>query len=371
MPMLRVPVLALTLFAAVVETPFEPVKTEAPCSSESVQAASADSVAGTWTAEIQPAGWSSKDRGKDSDWSKLSLHLQLRLRDRDWSNWGFSAPVEAFSGLPADVPDATDARFQLKRDAGVVDFDGSFRNGRGIGGFRFAPNTEFAAFLKNRGDGQPSEREMFQLAIHDVSRSFIQELEKLGYKNLPLDTLEEMRIHRVSPEFIAELRKLGYDRLSTDELVQMRIHRATPEFIAELKKNGFSNMSVDELLQFRIPALTDFGYTNLDADELVQTRIHGVTPEFVRELKAQGYQNIPMDELVQMRIHRVSPEFIRELAALGYKDIPVDTLVQMRIHRVDADFIKDVRADGYKDLSPRELIEFKIHNGRWMARKKQ
>ena len=119
-----------------------------------------------------------------------------------------------------------------------MDFDGTFRKGRGIGDFRFSPSADFAAFLKQRGDREPSEREMFKLAIHDVSRSFIQELEKLGYKNLSLDTLEEMRIHRVSPEFIADLRRLGYDNLPTEQLVQMRIHRVTPEFITELQKLG-------------------------------------------------------------------------------------------------------------------------------------
>lgn len=367
--MFRTSVFALSLLAVVVGDSVEPAQTDKPGGS---------TVVGTWTADVQPKGWGTRDP-KDDDWSKLQLQFQLRLRDHEWSNWGFSVPVEAFSGLSAELVDLTDARFQLKRDAGVVDFDGTFRKGRGIGEFRFAPNPDFRAFLKQRGDGQPTERELFALAIHDVSRAFIQDLEKLGYKDLPLEKLEEMRIHRVSPEFIAELRKLGYDKLPVDQLVQMRIHRATPEFIAELKKNGYSNMSVEDLLQFRIHRVTPehiaelsaLGYKNLDGDDLVQTRIHRVTPEFVRDLKAEGYQNIPMDELVQMRIHRVTPEFIRELKEVGYKDIPVDTLVQMRIHRVDAQFIKDVRADGFKDMTPRELIDFKIHAGRWMARKKK
>ena len=84
-----------------------------------------------------------------------------------------------------------DARFQLKRDAGIVSFDSTFRKGRGIGD-PLQPKRRLRGVPETARRQRAVKREMFQLAIRDVSRSFIQELEKLGYKDLSLDTLEEM-----------------------------------------------------------------------------------------------------------------------------------------------------------------------------------
>ena len=62
--MLRAPVLAVSLFAAVVESPLTVLDTARSCCFESAQAGS--TVSGTWTAEIQPSGWNTRDR-KDRD----------------------------------------------------------------------------------------------------------------------------------------------------------------------------------------------------------------------------------------------------------------------------------------------------------------
>src|SRR3954462_7772300 len=87
---------------------------------------------GTWTAELRNA----------------KVFLQVRApAPRDWNgdrwnnDWsmGQSFPVEELTGLPANDEQLTVSavKFEMRREAGTLAFDGSFRDGRGAGLFAF------------------------------------------------------------------------------------------------------------------------------------------------------------------------------------------------------------------------------------------
>ena len=119
---------------------------------------------GTWTAEIH--------QGK--------VFLQVRTtpppdwnRSGNWNgdwNMGQSFPVDELSGLPANDERLTAAsvKFDLRREAGTLAMEGSFREGRGAGLFTFAPREAYAAEMRSLGYGDdlPLWRR-FQLAIQE------------------------------------------------------------------------------------------------------------------------------------------------------------------------------------------------------------
>jgi hypothetical protein len=265
-----------------------------------------EEVKGAWTSE--PSHW--KARAGTVTLVQLSLR---RATDGRRSHQSFPVPLEELKGLTAAQMDGSGpARFELVRDAGTIAFEGSFRDGVGAGHFRFTPSPEYLADIRRRGHDDLDAEGVFSLAVHDVSRRFIEELAALGYERLPLKTLRSFRVHGVTPEFARELQGLGYRGAPAEKLVKLRIHGATPEFVRELKSLGYDGLTLDELVKFRI---------------------HGVSPEFVRELKELGYSNVRPEDLVRMRIHGVSPEFIRRVRGEGR--VSVDRLVQMRIHGQD------------------------------------
>src|SRR6476659_8520554 len=120
---------------------------------------------GTWTAEF--------NTGK--------VFLQLRTtpptdwnRSGDWNggwNMGQSFPTDELSGLPANNEQltASSVKFDLRREAGTLAFEGSFRDGRGAGLFTFAPRDAYVAEMKALGysDDLPLWRR-YQLAVNDV-----------------------------------------------------------------------------------------------------------------------------------------------------------------------------------------------------------
>ena len=285
-------------------------------------------------------------------WSALVKGDRVQLNMvRDRSNWGHTLPRSELAVSEAQINSATETpvRFAFNRDAGTIDFNGTFQNGEGVGRFSFTPNRGYAETLRSlnvASDDPFDEDRLFSLAMHDISTDFIRTMQSLGYRQ----TLEQyiaFRIHGVTPEFVRELQALGYDKVSGDDLVAFRIHGVSPKFIREMKDLGYT-VDGDQLVAFRIHGVSSeyardmkaLGVKDLSADQLVAMRIHGVSTDYVRELRDLGYSGLDSDELVSMRIHGVSTRFIRELADAGYHGIPVEKLIEMRIHGVDAAMLR-------------------------------
>jgi hypothetical protein len=297
-------------------------------------------VSGTWHIRLQDNTW---NRRSGERW------VSIQMRRKDDRSFGMSLPVRELqgAGIQDDRWTASSVTFSLNRDAGRIDFTGSFDDGRGTGDFTFAPNAEFVRAMQSSGRTLSSD-DVLKMAIHDVSRSFVQAIEAQGYKNLDTDDLIKMRIHGVDADYIAAFRKAGYDKLSVEDLIKTRIHGATPEFVQEMRAAGYGKLSVEQL---------------------VKMRIHGVSASFVKELRDLGYKDLAVEDLVKMRIHGVTPQFIRELKELGYANLRGEELVRFRIHSVTPEFIKEVRGAGFKEMTPDDLVDFAIHGRRWLTRK--
>src|SRR5262249_60340081 len=87
----------------------------------------------------------------------------------------------AFTGLaPEPIHSATPVpvRFEMRREAGTVAFDGTFQNGRGMGEYRFTANRAYPDLVRRLGvpslrQDQPEDRALFDLALFDVTTEFI------------------------------------------------------------------------------------------------------------------------------------------------------------------------------------------------------
>ena len=296
-----------------------------------------DTITGLWTAE--PAS----ERAASGNAPLLQLTLSRRRGTHGNSQHSRPVALAELRGLTADQMSAgtSSVTFTMERDAGRFSFEGSFRRGEGAGHFTFAPRPEFVTAMRGLGYTLDDEK-LYSVAILDVSREFVRQLDALGYSRLDLDQLLSLRIHGADPSFIREVKELGYDHLPVDDLVSFRIHGATPDFIRQMQSLGPNRLSAEDLVGLRIHGaspefvrgLRELGYDRVSAEELVSMRIHGVSPEFIKELKSLGYERVPVEELVSMRIHGVSPEFVRRVRA-SRGSVSVDRLVEMRIHGIE------------------------------------
>jgi len=288
---------------------------------------------GTWSAEIhggkvflQTRTEAPPDRNRNGNWSG------------DWS-MGNSLPIEEVSGLANDEHLTVGSlRFELRREAGTLAFEGMFRDGRGAGLFTFAPRAEFASEMKRLGyaDEIPLWRR-YQMAVQDVGPRYITALKSEGFDKLTLDEITRARNHGVTLEYIKAMKAEGYKAATIEDLVRTRDHGVTPQYIQEMRRAGFASATIEDL---------------------VRAKDHGVTAAYVTELRSHGYSGLPLADVVRARDHGVTADYLADMKAI-VKDATLAQVIRMRDHGVTPGFVSHARARGFTTTDPEELVRLK------------
>ncbi|NNC04768.1 4-hydroxy-3-methylbut-2-enyl diphosphate reductase [Corallococcus exiguus] len=247
------------------------------------------------------------------------LQLSLQPKDRPDSHHGFSAPLADFQGL--STADGSSAPFKLVREAGTFDFEGRFKDGQGVGTWRFSPDASFTKKLGELSIPKPDVDQQLLLASVNVGPRRVQELAAVGQKVSTVDELVQVGIFNVTPEYVRAMAAEGLLKLTLEQLVSCRIHNVTPE---------------------RIQGFAALGFKGLTFDSLLAMSIHGVTPDFIREMRGLGFKDLSAEDLVSMRIHGVTPAFVKEMRDAGYENATADDFVSMRIHGIDSIFVRSM-----------------------------
>ena len=170
------------------------------------------------------------------------------------------------------------------------------------------------------------------------SGDFIDEMASVGYVNLSIKELVELKVSGVNAEFVKGLRVLGINNLTTKELAGMHIHQVTPAFIEVIRNAGYKELTVKELLSFRI---------------------HGITAEFINKLRAAGYDNLLARQLIEFAVQRVTPEFISSMRAAGYANLSPKELIALRVHDITPEYVRSIRKR-LGDLTIKQIIAIKV-----------
>ena len=263
-----------------------------------------NAVTGEWTATL------SRDK------SKLNLNLV-----RSGGKGRIDQPFElAELGLTREQIEAGGpVRFSLVREAGTVDAEGSFQNGKGSGTFRFTGSAAFVSAMKSRGfdfekessrdvHGNLEER-LLAAALLNVTTARADDLVSAGFGNLTVGDLFKATIFKIDSAFMREMKSTGFPNLGMEELVKARIFKIDAKFVREAAEMGF------EKHQF---------------EDLVKMSIFKITPAFITEVRNEGLTNLSMEEVVKLKIFNIDAEFIRQAKAEGVP-LNVERLVKRRI----------------------------------------
>ena len=320
-------------------------------------------VNGTWTAEshtgkvyLQVRTAPPTDRTRSGNWNG------------DWSS-GQNVPVEDLAGLPnSDTFTMAAVKFDLRREAGSLAFEGSFRHGRGAGLFTFTPRDAYPGEMRGLGytDDLPIWRR-FQLALHDVGPKYIRDLKGEGYGTLTLDQVQRAKTHGVSIDYIKELKGQGFEVATIKELVRTHDHGITQQFIQDMKKAGFTSATVEDMVRARdhgvkpeyVADIRRLGLGVTTLEQFIRLRDHGVTVEYVKALEAQGFKNVPVEDIVKTKDHGVSAEFVADMKEIGLRDLMLPQLVRLRDHGITPGFVNHARSRGYTTTDPDELVRLK------------
>jgi hypothetical protein len=255
-------------------------------------------ITGDWTASL-----SNKDSAKDTN--KIQLNLQCNDEKGHRNNTGQSYDLAELGLTREQVLAGGPVKFSLVREAGRIDLEGSFQNGKGSGTFSFTSNPAFVSAMKARG--------------FDFEQDFGPVPQRTSEKLFAATTLN------VTTALADDLASAGFTKLSVEDLFKAAIFKVDSNFAREMKASGFPNMGMEEL---------------------VKARIFKIDAEFVTQVTQMGFDKEPFESLVKMRIFKVTPEFVTEVRNEGLANISVEDLVKLKIFKIDRDFIRQAKADG-------------------------
>lgn len=264
--------------------------------------------------------WKSSISEKSPD--KIHISFERRTEGGGRNQNGSSYAYSDLQGLSAQSAQNGKASFRLVRDAGTIECEGSFVNGKGSGTFTFVPNKSFIDGMRSRGfdfekrlkegkdnDWNSVDERLMQAALLNVSYALADDLRSANFPNLEYDDLFKAAIFKVDGKFMSEMKATGFPNLGMEELVKARIFKIDAEFVRKIKDMGFG--------------------TN-DFENLVKYSIFKVTPEFLADVKAEGLANLSAEQVVQLRIFKIDADFIRKARA-SEPNITVEQLVEMKI----------------------------------------
>lgn len=259
--------------------------------------------------------WRAEYRTDKAD--KIQLNFSRKSESRNQS--GSSFELKDLQGLSLSQINSSgeNVRFSILREAGNIECEGKFTNGKGSGTFRFTPSLQFISDMKSRG---------FDFEKSSKDDSNIQ------------DRLFAAATLNVTTALADDLLAANFGKLDTGDLFKAAIFKIDGKFAREMKDSGFQNMTFDDL---------------------VKARIFKIDAEFVRQVSQMGFQNEPFETLVKMRIFKVTPEFITEIRNEGFTDIEIEDLVKMRIFKIDGEFIRKARNEGVP-MNVEKLVQKRI-----------
>ena len=271
-----------------------------------INAGAQTSTTGDWTANV-----SSKENSK--------INLNFERRDKGHKNQtGQTYEFSELQGLTREQAlNGGTVSFSLVREAGRIDCEGTFQNGKGSGTFRFTGNAAFVSAMKSRGfDFEPRgdqdddhwDNKLFSATVLNVTTALADDL-TATFGKLHTDDLFKAAIFKVNSAFAREMKASGFDDLGMEELVKARIFKINAEFVRQVSQMGFNKEPFESL---------------------VKMQIFKVTPEFITEVRNEGLTNLVVEDIVKMRIFKIDADFIRKAEAEGVP-LEVESLVQRRI----------------------------------------
>lgn len=257
----------------------------------------------------------------DSNPDKIYLSFERRTENGGRNQMGSNYVYDDLQGLSREQALSGGAvKFSLVREAGRIDCEGVFQNGKGSGTFRFTGNQSFVSAMKSRGfdfekksftsdDRRDSENRLFAATTLNVTTALADDLLSADFGKLDVEDLFKAAIFKVDSKFMREMKASGFPNLGMEELVKARIFKIDADFVSQVTRMGFDKEPFESL---------------------VKMRIFKVTPDFINEARDEGLTNLSVEDLVKMRIFKIDSEFIRQAKAEGVP-LEVEKLVQRRI----------------------------------------
>lgn len=206
---------------------------------------------GDWTGKLEKGN------------SNINLNFDRRSEKGGRHQMGHTYEFSELQGLTREQTlSGGTVKFTLVREAGTIDCEGSFQNGKGSGTFRFTGNQSFVSAMKSRGfdfdkdtganDEHAGENRLFTAAGLNITTALADDLSSAGFAKLEVDDLFKAAIFKIDSTFMREMKATGFPNLGMEELVKARIFKIDAKLVTEVTQMGFAKEPFESLVKMQI-----------------------------------------------------------------------------------------------------------------------
>jgi hypothetical protein len=141
-------------------------------------------------------------------------------------------------------------------------------------------------------------------------------------------------------EMGAWMQRMGYGELTVEQLKDLRKKGVTATFTSKIRDLGYD------------PTLED----------LVLLQNHDVSATFASMMHSLGYTSLTLADLIRLRTHEVTAHYTSNLHDLGYKEITIDDLIRLKDAQVSISNVKKLNKNRLQLATIDELVRFGISN---------
>ena len=210
--------------------------------------------------------WRASVNREESD--KIYLSFERRSEKGGKNQMGSTYEYAQLQGLNHEQAIRGGAvKFSLVREAGTIECEGSFQNGKGSGTFRFTGNQSFISAMRSRGfdfeknsstshGAEHAEDRLFAATTLNVTTALADDLLSANFGKLDVDDLFKAAIFKVDSKFMREMTASGFPNLGMEELVKARIFKIDADFVRRVTEMGFAKESFETLVKMQIFKVT-------------------------------------------------------------------------------------------------------------------
>jgi hypothetical protein len=221
--------------------------------------------------------------------------------------------------------------FSLAREAGTLQFTGSFKGNQGLGHYEFVGDQSYRDLMSKAGILIKDEEELMTFFLLDITNAYVQLLKGKGYTELMKRDLTSLAFYGVGKAGNQDkLDVLESEPESEQELKPMPEPEPKPEPEDTDLLGVLINSKMVEITDEYIKDFHNRGYKNIPPGTLINFKSVGVTPDYIKSFEDAGYRDIPYGTIIKFKLVGVTPEFIKSFEDAGFKNVPYSAFVNLK-----------------------------------------
>ncbi|HKP31972.1 MAG TPA: M56 family metallopeptidase, partial [Chitinophagaceae bacterium] len=290
-----------------------------------------------------------------------------------------------------NLPRGQAGEFKLTRDAGTMTFNGKFDGNQGMGRYKFVGDKSYIDYVSAQVNEKVTEQDAMVHFFVNVTRSYIKDLQDMGYKKLDKDELIPLAALKVDKAFITMIKNSGLSTEDLSDMIPLKALNVDAEYIKEIREAGYKDITQEQIVGFKaqgidkeyiknLPAGTKLeqvsamkalkidkeyansfksvGYDEIEMEQLVAMKSMGITAEYVKSFQSAGFKNIKAEQLPGLKAMNVTPEYVKSFRDKGF-DVSLDEAIGMKSQNVTIEYLRSFEEVGFKNVEPEQAVALK------------